>query len=125
MEGDILGAAEEAQRGAMEVDERIGMVEEYLNALLPEDWDSMDIYARREYLSDSNSPVVAKGTVKRSSVSNAEIWCECFGRSFQDLKPTDSYAIAALMTQVPGWERTTERVRQSMYGRQRLYRKKG
>jgi putative DNA primase/helicase len=121
LEGDLLDAAEEAQRGAMEVDERIGMVEEYLNTLLSEDWDSMDIYARREYLSDTNSPMVAKGTVKRSSVSNAEIWCECFGRSFQDLKPTDSYAIAALMTQIPGWERTKTAQRQPIYGKQRLY----
>jgi len=121
LEGDLLDAAEEAQRGAMEVDERIGMVEEYLTALLPENWDKMDIYSRREYLSDTNSPLVTKGTIKRSSVSNAEIWCECFGRSLQDLKPTDSYAIAALMTQVPGWERTKTTQRQPIYGKQRLY----
>ena len=123
LEGDNLDAAEEAQRAAMEVDERIGMVEEYLNTLLPETWNEMDLYARREYLSDTSSPLVTKGSVLRTTVSNAEIWCECFGRSFQDLKPTDSYAIAALMTQIPGWERTFERVRQPLYGRQRLYRK--
>ncbi len=125
LEGDLLEASEQAQRSAMEVDERIGMVEEYLDARLPLNWDNMDIYARREYLADPNSPMVEKGTTNRISVSNAEIWCECFGRSFQDLKPSDSYAIAALMTQIPGWERSAERVRQSMYGRQRLYRKKG
>ena len=123
LEGDNLDAAEKAQRAAMEIDERIGMVEEYLNTLLPETWDAMDLYARREYLSDTSSPLVAKGRVLRTTVSNAEIWCECFGRSFQDLKPTDSYAIAALMTQIPGWGRTTERVRQPLYGRQRLYGK--
>lgn len=123
LEGDILGDAEEAQRSAMEVDERIGMVEEYLSVLLPREWDTMDIYSRREYLSNTNSPVVMKGTLERSSVSNAEIWCECFNRNFQDLKPTDSYAIAALMTQIPSWERTSERVRQPLYGRQRIYKK--
>ena len=121
LEGDILEAAEQAQRSAMEVDERIGMVEEYLNTLLPSNWDGMDIYARREFLSNPISPVIATGTVSREFVSNAEIWCECFGRSFQDLKPTDSYAIAALMTQVPGWERTKTTQRQPIYGKQRLY----
>ena len=54
-------------------------------------------------------------------VSNAEIWCECFGRNIADLKPSDSYAIAALMTQVDGWKRTTKRSSQPLYGRQRLY----
>lgn len=35
LEGDILAESEKAQRNAMEVDERVGMVEEYLNTLLP------------------------------------------------------------------------------------------
>ncbi len=121
LDGDILAEAEEAQRAAMEVDERIGMVEEYLNALLPETWDAMDLYARREYLTDTSSPLVTKGHVLRTMVSNAEIWCECFSRSFQDLKPTDSYAIAALMTQISGWERTKTTQRQPIYGKQRIY----
>ena len=121
LEGDILEASELAQRGAMEADERIGMVEEYLNSPLPEGWDSMDLYARREYLSNTNSPVIAKGTVERAAVSNAEIWCECFGRNFQDLKPADSYAIAAIMSQVSGWKRTKTTQRQPIYGKQRVY----
>ena len=121
LEGDLLDAAEEAQRGAMEADERIGMVEEYLNTLLPENWDAMDLYARREYLSDTTSPLAAKGIDQRRFVSNAEIWCECFNRNFQDLKPSDSYAIAALMTQINGWERAKTTQRQPIYGKQRLY----
>lgn len=123
LEGDILAEAEEAQRAAMEVDERIGMVEEYLNKLLPDGWDEMDPYARREYLADNASPLVTKGRVLRTTVSNTEIWCECFCRSFQDLKPADSYAIAALMTQVPGWKRTKTTQRQAIYGKQRLYKR--
>ena len=121
LEGDLLDAAEEAQRGAMESDERIGMVEEYLNTLLPKNWDVMDLYARREYLSDTTSPLAAKGIDQRKFVSNAEIWCECFNRNFQDLKPSDSYAIAALMTQINGWERAKTTQRQPIYGKQRLY----
>lgn len=121
LEGDDLEAAEEAQRSAMEVDERVGMVEEYLNMKLPENWDDMDLYARREYLSNPDSPVISKGTVVRTSVSNAEIWCECFGKNLSELKTTDSYAIAALMTQIPGWERSKTSLRLPLYGKQRLY----
>ena len=39
LEGDVLAEAEKMQQSAMEVDERVGMVEEYLNTMLPEDWD--------------------------------------------------------------------------------------
>ena len=64
-----------------------------------------------------------KGAVMRTEVSNAEIWCECYGKPLQELKPTDSYSIAALMAQLPNWERTTSIKRQPIYGRQRLYKK--
>lgn len=121
LEGDILAESEKAQRNAMEVDERVGMVEEYLNTLLPEGWDSMDVYARRSYL--SGDPTAVKGTVERTTVSNAEIWCECFGKNLSELKATDSYAIAALMTQIPGWKRGAAAKRLPLYGKQRIYEK--
>ena len=110
----------EEQIDAMETDERQGMVEEYLDTLLPENWSSLDLYERRNFLTDNTA---AKGTVARETVSNAEIWCECFCRNLSDLKPADSYAIAALMTKVGGWKRTGKIRRQPVYGRQRLYEK--
>ena len=123
LEGDLLESAQEAQKSAMEMDERQGMVEQYLNMLLPERWDMMDLYERRSYISEKDSPTVEKGVKERKVVCNAEIWCECFGRSLSDMKPADSYAIAALMTQVYGWTRTKESMRFGIYGKQRIYKK--
>jgi predicted P-loop ATPase len=120
LEGNLLEEAEEAQRGAMEADERQGMVEEYLSKLLPENWAMMDLYQRRNFL-DGDDLIQKEGTVTRQTVSNAEIWCECFKRNLADMKPTDSYAIVALMTQVDGWERTSRRMRIPIYGQQRMY----
>lgn len=107
----------------MEVDERQGMVEEYLSTLLPDGWDDMDLCARRNFLHDKTDPTNPTGSHVRTTVTNAEIWCECYGRNPSEMKPTDSYAIAALMTQIDGWERTTERKRLPLYGRQRLYKR--
>ena len=124
LEGDILDEAEKAQQSAMEVDERVGMVEEYLNKKLPADWDDMDLFARRNYLSGTEFGKPEYSDLReRTQVSNAEIWCECFGKNLQELKPSDSYGIAALMSQIPGWERTTAIRRQPIYGRQRIYQK--
>lgn len=122
LEGYILEEAEKAQKGAMEADERVGMVEEYLNTPLPDDWDSLDMFARRNYLSGSDFGAKPTGTINRTTVSNAEIWCECFNRNLSELKTTDSYQIAALMAQIPGWERTISIKRLPIYGRQRLYK---
>lgn len=121
LDASLIKEAEEAQRDAMEVDERQGMVEEYLEVLLPDNWDSMDIYARRSYITDKDAPTAPIGKVRRETVSNAEIWSECFGRNPAELKPADSYALAALMTRVSGWQRTKARKRLAIYGEQRLY----
>lgn len=119
LEGSLLSDAEEAQRSAMEADERQGLVEKYLDTLLPENWPNMDLYQRRNFL--DGDITTESGKVRRLSVSNAEIWCECFGRNLSELKPSDSYAIAALMTQINGWKRSSRRVTQPIYGRQRIY----
>ena len=39
--------AEKAQRSAMEADDRLGMVEQYRDTLLPVNWRDMDLYERR------------------------------------------------------------------------------
>jgi hypothetical protein len=54
-------------------------------------------------------------------VSNAEIWCECFGKALSELKPADSYALAAIMVKIDGWERNKSKRRIALYGEQRLY----
>jgi predicted P-loop ATPase len=123
LEGEMIKSAEIAQREAMEVDERQGMVEEYLDTLLPANWEDMDVYARRNFIAEKDAPTTPKGVKRRDFVSNAEIWCECLGRNIADLKPVDSYALAALMTKVAGWERVKETRRLALYGRQRLYRR--
>ena len=121
LEGDLLKAAEEAAQDAMEADDRLGIVEEYLETLLPEKWEEMDLFERRQFLNGRSDPVMPRGSVRRKRVSNAEIWTECFSRDLSDMKPADSYALAALMVRVKNWKRTDKTVRVPIYGRQRIY----
>lgn len=121
LEGALVEEAAEVQKDAMEEDERQGMVEVYLETLLPENWSEMDLYARRAYLHNTDDPTITKGTVKRETVSNVEIWCECYCKPLSDLKPSDSYAIMALMEKVDGWRRSKTRKRMPIYGQQRIY----
>ena len=107
----------------MEQDDREGLVSAYLNLPMPKDWSSMDIYARQEYIRDPDGPTQPKGIAPRDRVSNMEIWCECFGKRKEDIKPADSYAIAAIMLRIPGWHKTEDRETQPIYGRQRLYKR--
>lgn len=120
LEGNVLVEAEEAQSEAMEYDDREGLIRKYLNTLLPENWETMDLYERRAYLSDRDSGMVAKGTVKRVAVCNMEIWCECFGKDPATIRRSDSYAIAAIMHKQDNWKKS-ERTSFPIYGQQRTY----
>ena len=118
---DLEAIAENEQRGAMEQDDREGFVRNYLDMLLPACWDDMDLDERRRYILYPGDPTRAKGVQKRTTVSNIEIWCECFGKPQSDMQPKDSYAIAAIMMRLAGWERAAERRHLPIYGRQRVY----
>ncbi|OQB53195.1 MAG: Virulence-associated protein E [Firmicutes bacterium ADurb.Bin146] len=121
---ELESYAKEEQSNAMEMDDREGLVIRYLDMLLPENWDSMDVFQRRDYVQDPNGPLNVKGTVKREAVSNIEIWCECFGKAKEDIKPSDSYAIAAIMTRLGSWEKCGTARKLSIYGKQRVYVRK-
>ena len=122
LEGNLLDIATDYQNEALEQDERVGIVEQYLNRLLPTNWHEMDLYKRRSFLNGDDF-ICEKGTIQRTEVSNAEIWCECFGKSQSDLKSSDSYQLAAIMKQIGGWERTSSIKKQPIYGRQKIYKK--
>ena len=120
---ELEAYAKEEQRAAMERDDREGLVQEYLDMLLPDTWDSMDVYKRRDYVRDADDPMRPGGSVRRMEVSNMEIWCECFGKPKEDMKPSDSYAISAIMERIAGWSKTGKAKSLPIYGRQRIYKR--
>ena len=117
--------AKDEQREAMESDEREGLVREYLDTLLPERWAEMDLFERRNFLSGSDfGGLQEKGTVKRTSVSNMEIWCECFGKERANLRRTDSNELTGILARL-GWKRADNKVRIPLYGPQYVFVPKG
>lgn len=113
--------AKAEQRDAMESDEREGVVRNYLEALLPEGWDKMDIFERRNFLNGTDfGEQVKTGTIRRTSVSNMEIWCECFGKERANLRRTDSNELTSILARL-GWKREPQKVRIPLYGPQYIF----
>jgi predicted P-loop ATPase len=122
--GEIESYAKSEQSAAMERDDREGLVIAYLDMLLPAEWNNMDIYQRRNFINNPDDITGPVGTIQRTTVSNMEIWCECFGKLKEDFRPSDSYAISAIMARITSWEKTGGSKRLAIYGKQRIYRKK-
>ena len=113
--------AKAEQREAMESDEREGLVRDYLDTLLPESWDEMDVFERRSFLNGSEfGGQTHEGSVKRASVSNMEIWCECFGKERANLRRADSNELTSIVTRL-GWKRIPSKARIPHYGPQYIY----
>lgn len=128
LEGSDVELATNEQADAMESDEREGLVRTYLDTLLPDDWNALSLYERRNYLNGSEFGGESRvGTVERTLVCNMEIWCECFGRDASAMKPADSYAIAGIMKKINGWNKYHGNKNGTsnfpIYGRQRCYEK--
>lgn len=121
--------AEEAykmQQDAMESDDREGIVEEYLARLLPDNWDTMDLYQRRAFLGEGEFDASGvRGTVTRERVCIMEIWCECFGKERQNIKKADSYEIEGIINKIGGWKRydgnASGKMRIPLYGVQKTF----
>jgi predicted P-loop ATPase len=114
--------AKDEQREEMESDEREGLVRDYLDMLLPEDWDTMDLYSRRAYINGTEFGESKRvGIWRRESVSNMEIWCECFGKDRANLRRVDGNEISAIMAGIGGWSGLVKKERIPLYGPQWLY----
>ena len=118
----IASAAEEAAQEAMQHDEREGLVREYLDTLLPENWYELDIGERISFLGDKKHELHKEGTMKRKFVTNIEIWTECFGNRKEAFTGNDVGPITAIMNKMKGWTRTDDRKVVPGYGRQRIYK---
>ncbi|MCD4557189.1 virulence-associated E family protein [Schaalia sp. lx-100] len=121
--GDLAAEAAKRQKAAIEVDERIGLVAEYLDTPLPANWAGMDVYGRISYLQgawDESKKTENGPLVPRSHVSVVEVWCECFGKPKADLRRGDSYVIANMLKRL-GWECGNKSIRVKPYGVQKAF----
>jgi predicted P-loop ATPase len=114
---ELEAIAREVQESYEEENPKAGLIAEYLERLLPEDWDSMDPYARRQWLETG-----AQGTKRRDTVCTVEVWVEALGNSQEKLDRYAAKEIREILAGMPGW-RSRGRAQRTCkpYGRQRYY----
>jgi hypothetical protein len=82
----------------------------------------MDLYERRAFLNGTEFGESHRiGTVRRTSVSNMEIWCECLGKDKTALRRIDSNELSAIIARIGGWSALVKKERIPLYGQQWLY----
>ena len=110
-------ATEEQERYTVQ-DPRLGLVEDYLDKLLPKDWENWDRNKRRDYIQGVGFAADEEGTIQRTEVSMPELAYELFKE--ENIRPFQAKVYHSLMAATPGWKRTHNR-RRTLYGRQFVY----
>lgn len=105
-----------------EIDDRTGMIQSYLDTLLPSDWESLDLNERRLFLS-CDDELGGNGTVQRVQVCVAEIWCELFNKQKGDMTRTNTKELHNILRTLPDWEegKVGPMFCGRLYGKQRAY----
>lgn len=123
LSGKLEEEAKQRQEEHREVSSREGVVREFLDRKIPEDWKSWTLDKRRMFWAGSFSGEDMK-LVTRDRVCALEIWCEAFGGNIKEMKQTDTREINSIISSLPDWEKADSPLRYSIYGLQRGYVKK-
>lgn len=117
---DLEREAREIQETYEEENPRAGIVADYLDRLLPEDWGTMDLFARRTWLESG-----AQGTVRRTVVCTMEIWAEALGGNPERIDRYAGKEIRDILARLPDWRHKGNKTRTiKPYGRQRYYERR-
>lgn len=117
---EIEHIALEQQEKHSEKDERMGLILEYLDRRIPKNWDTLDIHDRRNWLENPTNV----GEVYRDKVCTAEVWCECLGKSKEDMTRYNTRELNDLLRSLPGWTPTVSTATFTLYGTQKYYERK-
>lgn len=123
--------AKEARKGHKVIDVRQGIVEEFLDTLIPDNWYKLSFSDRINYTpkdfasNDDDTKQNEKKLQRRDKVCVLEIWCECLRKNKADIKQADSRIINSIMNNIEGWEKSKCSLRfGSAYGKQRAFVRK-
>lgn len=118
LDSDVSLLAAKEQEKFMTVDPRQGMVEDYLEKLLPENWEELDRHQRRDYIQGSGFNDGSEGVKQREYVCVQELAYELFGEEV--LQSWQAKEYHSMLTGLPNWKKTGLR-QQTVYGRQYIY----
>lgn len=124
----LTGAVEQAAQRRQEMHREAGINEgiiaDFVQQPVPEDWAEWDLDRRRDFW--ANTVHGAEITlVQRRSVCAAEVWCEALGGQLRDLRKAEAREINGVIDAMPEWQRTDGPRSHGPYKKQRGFIRAG
>ena len=121
--GAIEDAAKEKQEEHREASSREGIVREFMERPVPDDWSKWPLDKRRMFWGGVTMGSDSPHLVPRDRICALEVWCEAFGGSVKEMKNTDTRELNAIMAATPGWQKSVGTLHFGPYGTQRGFTK--
>lgn len=116
---EIEDLAEQQQERHKESSGKEGLIREFLEKPVPQKWDQMSIWERKQFLQGTLAGMDKMELVQREKVCAAEIWVECFNGEQKYLKRAESSEINGILLGIKGWKRNKSVRRYGPYGTQK------
>lgn len=120
-EGSAIAA--QAREAYIEEDTLTGIIQDWLDQPVPDNWDEMSpeeriVYRMETADADSLTPV---GTQLIQQTCSTQIWVECLRRPIGERRRVDLLDIASSLRNLPGWRPVPGRTRVPNYGPQQVF----
>lgn len=120
--------SEEEKKAQMQQDShseesaKAGLIEEYLDKPITDNWYDLGIPEKRNYIHGSEFGDLPEGSIRRDKTCVMEIWVELFNGDPKQLTPLQSREINDILRGLKGWESYDSKLRfGKIYGTQRAY----
>ncbi|MCI6003829.1 MAG: virulence-associated E family protein [Allisonella histaminiformans] len=114
LSGEAAELAVEQQNAHRESSGKEGLIIEFLEKKIPQNWDKMSLQDRRMFWNGNLKNDEA--LVPREKVCAMEIWTECLHGEAKYFKKTDSVEINNILSGLEGWKRNKSKRRFGPYG---------
>ena len=123
LDDEMEAEARKVQAAHTEQDSRRGLIEQFIDRLLPEGWESYTLDERRAFWrGEAWDGEAAVGTVQRQTICAAEVHMECFGGDARTYTKALAREYNTILRQLQGWV-PTKKIHSSIYGPQRGFRR--
>ncbi len=117
LSGDIENTAKREQERHRQQSAREGIIIDFLEQEVPEEWRSWDLPKRLMYLQGGLK--TESRMIKRDRVCAHEIWCEALGCDIRNIRNSDSAEINSIIAMQKGWRRMEKTAKFKYCGTQR------
>ena len=115
--GEVEKEAQNRQESHREASPREGLIHEFVERQVPDDWSKWPLDRRRDFW--ANNATGDYNLVNRDRICALEVWCELFFGNQKDMKPQDVREINAILANIPHWKRSKSSMRCGPYSVQR------